>query len=102
MYCGNKKDNETVSTENNSTRTTDKTKIPIGNETTPTFPTKSGVTEEEATQYCTEKIKQSKLYLLCKNSTVDGTFNVSQFIRQCITDIKVISLFPTLFIYMSV
>lgn len=53
-----------------------------------TWPTPSGITEDEAREYCSTDIKQSPVYDRCLNFT-ENMLNV--IINDCVADIKVSS-----------
>ena len=59
---------------------------PIRNYTAPSWPTPSGLTEENVTEICNRKIRYSKAGESC--SHVDGV-DVDALVKQCISDIKV-------------
>ena len=50
------------------------------------WPTVTGITEEEAREYCNTGIKESPVYLAC----VDYTDNVEEIIANCMSDVKVV------------
>ena len=50
------------------------------------WPTMTGITEEEAREYCNTGILESPVYLACANYTD----NVEEIIAKCISDVKVV------------
>ena len=60
----------------------------IVNPVVPTFPTKSGITEQGANTYCKEQIEGLNVYKACI-SAIGSNFVVTGYIEQCVADIQV-------------
>ena len=50
------------------------------------WPTLTGITEDDAKEYCNTGIFESPVYLACFNYT----YNVEEIIAKCISDVKVV------------